>query len=88
MARTYQDAVSTQTSNLKSKASNLKLKVSNLKLKVSNLKPKVSNLKPQVSNLKPKVATPFATAGAHVRGGVVQRCRAATLRAGRCRPCQ
>ena len=81
MARTYQDAVSTQTSNLKSKASNLKLKV-------SNLKPKVSNLKPQVSNLKPKVATPFATAGAHVRGGVVQRCRAATLRAGRCRPCQ
>lgn len=74
MARTYQDAVSTQTSNLKSKASNLKLKV--------------SNLKPQVSNLKPKVATPFATAGAHVRGGVVQRCRAATLRAGRCRPCQ
>ena len=81
MARTYQDAVSTQTSNLKSKASNLKLKV-------SNLKPKVSNLKPQVSNLKPKVATPFATAGAHVRGGVVQRCRAATQRAGRCRPCQ
>ena len=81
MARTYQDAVSTQTSNLKSKASNLKPKV-------SNLKPKVSNLKPKVSNLKPKVATPFATAGAHVRGGVVQRCRAATQRAGRCRPCQ
>lgn len=81
MARTYQDAVSTQTSNLKSKASNLKLKV-------SNLKPKVSNLKSKVSNLKPKVATPFATAGAHVRGGVVQRCRAATQRAGRCRPCQ
>ena len=81
MASTYQDAVSTQTSNLKSKASNLKLKV-------SNLKPKASNLKPQVSNLKPKVATPFATAGAHVRGGVVQRCRAATQRAGRCRPCQ
>ncbi len=74
MASTYQDAVSTQTSNLKPQ--------------VSNLKSKVSNLKPQVSNLKPKVATPFATARAHVRGGVVQRCRAATLRAGRCRPCQ
>ncbi len=74
MARTYQDAVSTQTSNLKSKA--------------SNLKPKASNLKLKASNLKPKVATPFATAGAHVRGGVVQRCRAATQRAGRCRPCQ
>ncbi|WP_139176157.1 MULTISPECIES: hypothetical protein [unclassified Janthinobacterium] len=73
--------MSTQTSNLKSKASNLKLKVSNLKSKVSNLKPKVSNL-------KPKVATPFATDRAHVRGGVVQRCRAATQRAGRCRPCQ
>ena len=74
MARTYQHAVSTQTSNLKSEA--------------SNLKPKASNLKPKASNLKPKVATPFATAGAHVRGGVVQRCRAATQRAGRCRPCQ
>ena len=74
MARTYQDAVSTQTSNLKSEASNLKLKV--------------SNLKPKVSNLKSKVATPFATARAHVRGGVVQRCRAGTQRAGRCRPCQ
>ena len=84
MARTCQDAVSTQTSNLKSEASSLKLKVS----KASNLKPKASNLKPQVSNLKPKVATPFATAVAHVRGGVVQRCRAATQRAGRCRPCQ